>query len=170
MNEEVTENILETVILPLRNFENDSSTEEVTLILNTVGGSVADGLALCTVLDTYKKPLKVIVPSYACSMGTLILCAGNHNTNVKKICYPFAFGLFHSGETFVGGESTSVEDIMEFNKGVNAAIRNYVISNTYITPELYDAHNRKQWYISAAEMKALGLIHEIISIGSETND
>lgn len=162
LNEEIGDNILECVIIPLREFEKDDCSSEVTLILNTIGGSVADGLALCTVLDTYKKPIKVIVPSYACSMGTLMLCAGNKNPNVTKIAYPFAFGLFHSGQTFVGGESTSVEDIMDFNKGVDAAIRNYVINNTKITAELYDSHNRKQWYITAQDMKNYGLVHKIV--------
>lgn len=162
LNEEIGDNILECVIIPLREFEKDDCSSEVTLILNTIGGSIADGLALCTVLDTYKKPIKVIVPSYACSMGTLMLCAGNKNPNVTKIAYPFAFGLFHSGQTFVGGESTSVEDIMDFNKGVDAAIRNYVINNTKITAELYDSHNRKQWYITAQDMKNYGLVHKIV--------
>ncbi len=162
LNEEIGDNILECVIIPLREFEKDDCSSEVTLILNTIGGSVADGLALCTVLDTYKKPIKVIVPSYACSMGTLMLCAGNKNPNVTKIAYPFAFGLFHSGQTFVGGESTSVEDIMDFNKGVDNRIRNYVINNTKITAELYDSHNRKQWYITAQDMKNYGLVHKIV--------
>lgn len=162
LNEEIGDNILECVIIPLREFEKDDCSSEVTLILNTIGGSVADGLALCTVLDTYKKPIKVIVPSYACSMGTLMLCAGNKNPNVTKIAYPFAFGLFHSGQTFVGGESTSVEDIMDFNKGVDSRIRNYVINNTKITAELYDSHNRKQWYITAQDMKNYGLVHKIV--------
>jgi ATP-dependent protease ClpP protease subunit len=95
-------------------------------------------------------------------MGTLMLCAGNKNPNVTKIAYPFAFGLFHSGQTFVGGESTSVEDIMDFNKGVDNRIRNYVINNTKITAELYDSHNRKQWYITAQDMKNYGLVHKIV--------
>lgn len=162
LNAEIDENILETVVLPLKDFEQDDSFEPVTLILNTPGGSVADGLMLCNVIDNYKIPLEIIVPSYACSMGTIILCSGNKNPNVIKKAYPFSFALFHSGQTYVGGESTSVEDVMNFNKGVDNKIRNYIIANTNITEELYDAHHRKQWYISAEEMLEYGLINEII--------
>ena len=156
--------ILETVVLPLKEFENDDITKPVTLILNTPGGSVADGLMLCNVIDNYKKPLEIIVPSYSCSMGTIILCSGNKNSNVIKKAYPFSFALFHSGQTYVGGESTSVEDVMNFNKGVDNKIRDYIIANTNITEELYDAHHRKQWYISADEMLEYGLINEIIGM------
>lgn len=162
LNAEIDENILETVVLPLKDFEQDDSFEPVTLILNTPGGSVADGLMLCNVIDNYKIPLEIIVPSYACSMGTIILCSGNKNPNITKKAYPFSFALFHSGQTYVGGESTSVEDVMNFNKSVDNKIRDYIITNTNITEELYDAHHRKQWYISAEEMLKYGLINEII--------
>lgn len=162
LNSEIDENILETVVLPLKEFESDNISAPIKLILNTPGGSVADGLMLCNVIDNYKKPLEIIVPSYSCSMGTIILCSGNNNTNVIKKAYPFSFALLHSGQTYVGGESTSVEDVMNFNKSVDNKIREYVITNTKITEELYDAHHRKQWYISAEEMLEYGLINEII--------
>lgn len=166
LNAEIDESILETVVLPLKDFEQDEDkSTPVKLILNTPGGSVADGLMLCNIIDNYKKPLDIIVPSYSCSMGTIILCSGNKNLNVTKKAYPFSFALFHSGQTYVGGESTSVEDVMNFNKGVDNKIRDYIIANTNITEELYDAHHRKQWYISAEEMLEYGLIDEII--GSE---
>lgn len=162
LNAEIDESILETVVLPLKDFEQDTDDTPVKLILNTPGGSVADGLMLCNIIDNYKKPLEIIVPSYSCSMGTIILCSGNKNPNVTKKAYPFSFALFHSGQTYVGGESTSVEDVMNFNKSVDNKIRDYIITNTNITEELYDAHHRKQWYISAEEMLKYGLIDEII--------
>jgi len=162
LNSEIDENILETVVLPLKEFETDNIASPVTLILNTPGGSVADGLMLCNVIDNYKKPLEIIVPSYSCSMGTIILSSGNKNPNVTKKAYPFSFALFHSGQTYVGGESSTVDDIVDFNRSIDRKIRDYVIKNTNISEELYDAHHRKQWYISAEEMLEYGLIDEII--------
>lgn len=162
LNSEIDESILETVVLPLKQFEADELNDPITLILNTPGGSVADGLMLCNIIDNFKKPLNIIVPSYSCSMGTIILCSGNKNPLVSKKAYPFSFALFHSGQTYVGGESTSVDDVIDFNRSVDNKIREYVINNTNITAELYTAHHRKQWYISAEEMLEYGLIDEII--------
>lgn len=167
LNAEIDESILETVVLPLKNFERDNSQEPVTLILNTPGGSVADGLMLCNIIDNYTKPLNIIVPSYSCSMGTIILCSGNKNPNITKKCYPFSFALFHSGQTYVGGESTSVDDVIDFNRGVDGRIRDYIVTNTNITPELYDLHHRKQWYITAEEMLKYHLVDEIIGKESD---
>ena len=168
LNAEIDESILETVVLPLKNFEQDGDIiNPIKLILNTPGGSVADGLMLCNVIDNYKKPLEIIVPSYACSMGTIILCSGNNNPNVIKKCYPFSFALFHSGQTYVGGESTSVDDVIDFNRGVDNKIKEYIIKNTNITEELYDKHHRKQWYLTAEEMLQYHLVDEIIGKESD---
>lgn len=161
-NADVTEDVVEKVYLPLLEFEEDDSMKPVTLILNSPGGSVMDALFMCNVIDSYKKPLNIIVPAYACSMGTIILCAGNKNPNVTKYCYPFSFALFHSGQTAVQGESTSVEDTILFNKSLDDAIRDYVIENTDISAELYQEHNRKQWYLLASQMKEYGLVDYII--------
>lgn len=167
LNSEIDESILETVVLPLKDFEQDTDDTPVTLILNTPGGSVADGLMLCNVIDNYTKPLEIFVPSYACSMGTIILCSGNKNPNVIKKCYPFSFALFHSGQTYVGGESTSVDDVIDFNRGVDNKIKNYIIKNTNISEELYDKHHRKQWYLTAEEMLQYHLVDEIIGKESD---
>ena len=162
LNDEIGQDFLETVVLPLKEFEEDDSTKPVKLILNTPGGSVTDGLMICNVIDLYKKRLEIIVPSYACSMGTIILCAGNNNPNVTKKAYPFSFALFHSGQTYLEGDTHLVEDAMDFNKATDAKIRDYVVKNTKITEELYMSHYRKQWFLSSEEMLQYGLIDEII--------
>jgi len=162
LNTGIDENILETVVMPLKEFEKDISDEPVTLILNTPGGSVADGLMICSIIDSFSKKLNIIVPAYACSMGTIILCSGNKNPNVTKKCFPFAFALFHSGEEYLSGESHSVRDRQNFNEEIDKKIKNYVIKNTNIPEELYDSHYRDQWYLNAEQMVEYGLINEII--------
>lgn len=164
-NRAVDDSIVETVILPLQEFENDDINNPVKLIISTPGGSVSDALILCNIIDNYKKPLEIYVYGYACSMGTIILCSGNKNPNVKKYCYPFSFGLFHAGYSAVEGESLSVEDRMEFNKKTDNMIRDYVVDNTNITAEEYKRNERRQWYLDAKEMKEKGLIDIIIGEG-----
>lgn len=161
-NDEVGSSIVEQVYLALKNFEDDDSNEPVTLIVNTLGGSVFDGLFLCNVIDNYKKPLNIICPAYCMSMGAIILCSGNKNPNVHKCCYRFSFGLIHAGEVGVQGENGSVKDVVEFNEKVNQKIKNYIVSHTNISEELYDKNDRKQWYMTAEDMLEYGLVDEII--------
>ena len=169
-NDGIDKDILEAVILPLKEFENDDSNDPVKMIISTPGGAISEGLVLCNIIDNYSKPLEIYVMGYACSMGTIILAAGNRNPNVKKFCYPFSFALFHSGYTAFEGEALSVEDAMAFNKRVDNRIRDYIVANTKITEEQYRANERRQWYLDAHDMKELGLIDVIIGEDEATNE
>ena len=86
-NSIVDETIVESVIVPLIRFEEDDSNVSVTLILNSNGCSVNDGLVVCNIIDSYKKKLNIYVLGYAYSMGSIILCSGNNNPNITKYCY-----------------------------------------------------------------------------------
>jgi ATP-dependent Clp protease protease subunit len=162
-NREVDSDIIETIYLPLRDFEKDDSEKPVTLILNSIGGSVSDGFFLASYLTKYKKKLNILVTGYAASMATVILAAGGKNDNITRMCYPSTYGLIHDGYVALSAsESKTAEDIMSFNKKVDQDIRQFIIDNTNITPEQFDSKARQQWFLSAEEMKEFGLIDEIL--------
>lgn len=167
-NDDVEESIIERVFLPLRDFENDSSTEPVTLILHSSGGSVSDGFFLAHYLVNYKKQLNLIVPGYACSMAAVLLAAGGKNPNVKRSCFPCSYCLIHDGYVaLAAAETKTANDIMAFNDSVDKQIRQFFIDNTNITEEMYDSHTRHQWFLNAKEMLDLNMIDEIIGGSDE---
>lgn len=158
-NSEIGEDIIETFYLPLREFENDDSDEPITIILNSVGGSVSDGFFLANYLASYKKKVNLIVAGYAASMAAVILSAGGKNDNITRYCYPSTYVLIHDGYVALSAsEAKTANDIMAFNNKVDEDIRQFILDNTNITPELYDSKARKQWFISAQEAKDLNLI------------
>ena len=162
-NCDVQEDIVEKVYIPLREFEQDTSTEPVTLIMNSSGGSVSDGFFLAHYLTTYKKKLNVIVTGYAASMATIILAGGGTNKNVHRSCYPSTYALIHDGYiTMQPSESKTAADIMAFNDKVDSDIRSFVLEHTKIPPECYDSQTRHQWFLNAEDMLKYGLIDEII--------
>lgn len=162
-NRDVDENIIESVYLPLRDFEMDDITKPVTMIFNSPGGSVADGFFLAHYLSTYSKPLEIIVTGYAASMGAVILAGCGGNPNIKRYCYPSSYALIHDGYVALSSaEAKTAEDIMEFNKKVDRDIRNFIITHTNITPEQYDSKARQQWFLDAKTMKEMNLVDEVI--------
>lgn len=161
-NQEVDEEIVERVAIPLLDFEKDNSYDPVNLIIATVGGSISDGFILCNIIDTYKKPLNVIVLGYAASMGTIILAAGAHNPNVVRKCYPFTYALLHAGSTAFSGESLSVQDTLEFNKKIDEKVKQFITTHTNISEKDYEEHERKQWFLDANDMLKYGLVDFII--------
>lgn len=165
LNEYVSDATVEKVYLPLKEFEEDDSTEPVTLILNSCGGSVSNGFYLAQYISMYSKPLNIIVPGMAASMAAIILAGGGKNENVIRYGFPASYILLHDGYIALeSSEARTADDIMEFNKEVDADIRDFIIQNTNISPEIYDAHARKQWFIKGDELKQLGLIDCIYGV------
>lgn len=162
INESITPAIVESVILPLLRMDNDGTGEPIEIILNTCGGSLYDGLALCNVIDNLKTPTTITVYTYAYSMGGLILLAGHNNPNVKKRALGFSTALIHAGSSSLSGDTASVRDTMEFNNLFEEKIKEYVVSHSNITTDEYDEHYRKQWYFTSDDMLKYGFIDEII--------
>lgn len=164
-NQEVDENIVEAVYLPLKEFEEDNIQDPVTLLLNSPGGSVSDGFFLAHYLTHYKKKLNIVVLGYAASMAAVILAGGGKNSNITRKCYPSTYALIHDGYIALApSESKTAGDIMAFNDKVDGDIRQFILDNTNIKQEQYDAQARHQWFLSSSEMLEYGLIDEIIGM------
>ena len=167
-NCDVQEDIIEKIYIPLREFEADDSTEPVTIIMNSSGGSVSDGFFLAHYISQYSKPLNIIVPGYACSMAAVILAGGGKNENVIRSCFPCSYALIHDGYVaLAAAETKTANDIMAFNDDVDKQIRKFFISNTNIDEELYESKSRHQWFLNSQEMLELGLIDRIYGVTEE---
>lgn len=162
INEQITSNIVESVMLPLLEMDNDGTGEPINIILNTLGGSLFDGATLCNIIDNLKTPTTITVFTYAYSMGSILLMAGYNNPNVKKRCYKHSTALLHAGSSYLEGDSMSVKDQFNFYQKFEDVIKEYTLSHSKITPEEYDKMERYEWYMTSDTMLEKGLVDEII--------
>lgn len=72
--------------------EADQPGEEITLYLNSPGGSITAGMAVYDTMALISSPIKVIVVGLAASMGSIFLCGG---TKGRRFLYPHARVLIH---------------------------------------------------------------------------
>lgn len=161
-NDQIDAGIVETVMIPLLEMDNDGTGKPIEIILNTVGGSLFDGAALCNIIDNLKTPTTITVMTYAYSMGSIVLMAGYDNPNVKKRCYKFSTALLHAGSSYLEGNSSSVKDQFNFYQKFEEIIKNYTLSHSKITPEEYEKMERYEWYMTSDIMFEKGLVDEII--------
>lgn len=129
----------------------------ILLYVTSNGGDVDAGFALIDVILTSKTPVYVINQGYQYSMGFLIGLAGH-----KRFAMPHATYLMHDGSQFIYNSGAKAQDQMEFNKRMEDRIKEYVLSKTKITSEMYDSQMRKEWYMFADEAKELGVVDFII--------
>lgn len=163
INDQIDATLLETVILPLLEMDNDGTGKPIEIILCTVGGSLFDGLTLCNIIDNLKCPTTITVATYAYSMGSIILMAGYNNPHVKKRCYEFSTALLHSGSSYLEGNSNAVKDQFNFYQTFENKVKEYTLSHSRITEEEYDKMERYEWYMDSATMLEKGLVDEIIN-------
>lgn len=135
-------------------------TEErkpILLYCSSNGGSVDPGFELVDVILQSKTPVHTINLGYQYSMAFLIGLAGH-----KRFASINAKFLMHDGSNFIMNSGAKAQDQMEFNKRIEDRVKEYVLSRTKITSEMYDAQMRKEWYMFANEAKELGVTDFII--------
>lgn len=134
--------------------------DPILLYICSNGGSIPDGYELIDVIENSETPVYTIVMGYAYSMGLLISLAGH-----KRFAMPNATFLMHDGSNFIWDSGSKAQDQAEFNKRLNNRIRDYILSHSKLTPEVYDANLRVEWFMFAEEAKENGFIDEIIGSG-----
>lgn len=162
INDIISENTIEKVVMPLLRMDNDGSGKKITIYINTNGGSVYDGLVLCDIIEQLKTETEVIVLGYAYSMGSIILMSGKNNPNVTRKCFPFSTALIHGGSAYISGSSSQVKDYFKFNEKFEKRIANFIVSHTNLTEDDYAAIERYEAYMDSDEMLEKGLVDEII--------
>lgn len=162
INEDVNNSLIDNVILPLLKMDNDGTGKEITIYLNTLGGEVYVGFALCSVIEKLKTPTKIIALGHAFSMGALILCAGINNPNVRRYCYEFTVGLVHGGSDYIQGTSSQVKDYYKFSEKYENKVKQFILTHSKIDENKYEQMSRYEWYMTAEDMVEHGLIDEII--------
>lgn len=172
---EIMDDIVENVAIPLldmikKNKKTKDAVSEgynfkldpIEIIIHSPGGSVYDSMFLANIIDKAEVPINVKILGNALSMGMIIAMAGYNNPNVTKECYGFSIGLIHAGSLKMEGEANAVRDTMEFNDKYSEMMKQYVLSHSKITEEEYEAHNSKQWYLTAEEMLNYGIVDKVI--------
>lgn len=162
INEEIDSSLLECAILPFMEMDNDGTGKPIEIILSTVGGSLYDGCNLIDQIEKAKTPTTIHIMSMAASMGVLIAMAGKNNPNVKTVCHPFSVGLLHSGSSYMEGTAHAVKDTFNFGQHYEDKIKDYILTHTNISEDLYEKIERKEYWMDADEMLRLGIVDEVI--------
>lgn len=162
LNEDIDDNIYDAAIIPLLNMDKDSSIDKITLYINTPGGMLYNGFALVDVIEKLSTPADIIILGMAASMGGLIAMAGHNNPNITTYCYPHSVGLIHSGETFLAGNTNAVRDTHKFGERYEKKIKEYILTHSGISDEMYSDIERKEFWMTAEDMLKYEIVDAIL--------
>lgn len=162
LDTDVNEHTASLIVAQLLFLESESSEKDINFFINSPGGVVTAGMAIYDTMQFVKPDVCTIVMGQACSMGSLLACAGAPG---KRKMLPNARHMIHQPSGGARGQATDmqiqVEEILKMKKSLTEI---YVKHNSKgKTYEQLLANMERDKFMSAEEALEYGLIDEIIT-------
>lgn len=106
LGDEVTDESAVRVVSQLLILSADDPDSDISLYVNSPGGSVLAGLAIYDVMQLIPNDVATVAMGLAASMGQMLLCGGAAG---KRFALPHAQILMHEGSAGLGGAAADVE-------------------------------------------------------------
>jgi ATP-dependent Clp protease, protease subunit len=106
LGDEVTDELANRIVSQLLVLSTDDPESDISIFVNSPGGSVLAGLAIYDVMQLVPNDVGTVAVGMAASMGQIILCGG---TAGKRCALPNAQVLMHEGSAGLGGSAADVE-------------------------------------------------------------
>ena len=157
---EFTTDSANNLIAQLLYLESDDNTKDINLYINSPGGMVTAGLAVYDTMQYIKSPITTICIGMAMSFGAVILAAG---TKGKRFALPQSRIMIH--QPMVGNISGQATDIVVEAKemaNTRTTLEKIVAKHTGQTMEKVNKDIERNYYMSAQEAKAYGIVDVVI--------
>ena len=160
LGEEVNETTASLVVAQLLFLESEDPGKDIQLYINSPGGMVTAGMAIYDTMQYIKCDVSTICIGLAASMGAFLLAGGAKG---KRYALPNAEVMIHQPSGGAKGQATDIqitaENILKTKKKLNEILA----ANTGKTYEQVAADTERDYYMSAEEALAYGLIDGVIT-------
>ena len=102
---EIRDDMADLVVAQLIFLESEDPKKDISLYINSPGGSVTAGLAIYDTMQYIRPDVRTICVGQACSMASLILAAGAPG---KRASLPYARVMIHQPFGGVEGQATDI--------------------------------------------------------------
>ena len=149
------------IIAQLLFLDSESPEKEISLYINSPGGSISAGLGIHDTMRYIKAPVTTICMGQAASMGAFLLTSGKKGS---RKALPNARIMIHQPSGGGGGQSTDIQiQAKEINR-LRILLETKMAAYTGKTYEQVNADCERDNWMTAEEAKAYGLIDEIIQL------
>jgi ATP-dependent Clp protease protease subunit len=140
--------------------EADNPKKEIAMYINSPGGVVTSGMAVYDTMQFIKPAVSTLCIGQAASMGSLLLCAGEKD---MRFSLPNARIMVHQPSGGFQGQASDIErhaeDIIKMKRRLNDIYVHHT-GQDYAT---IDKTLDRDYFMSAEDAKAFGLVDEVIS-------
>jgi len=162
----VTDEMSSVIVAQLLFLESENPEKPISMYINSPGGSVTAGLGIYDTMQYVKPEIATLCIGQACSMGSLLLCAGAPG---KRSSLPNSRVMVHQPSGGAGGQATDIqiqaEEILKLKKRLNEIY----VDHTGKTYEEIEQSLERDYFMSAEEAKDWGLIDTVVNTRNVTD-
>jgi len=159
LGEEVNDNIANIIVAQLLFLESIDSKKDISIYINSPGGSVPAGLAIYDTMHYIKCDISTICIGMAASMGSFLLAGG---TKGKRFALPNADIMIHQPAGGAKGPASDIKIAAEYILNNKRRLNQLLADNTGKSIDDIERDTDRDNFMSAKEAKDYGLIDEVI--------
>ncbi len=159
LGEEVTDVSASLVVAQLLFLEAEDPGKDISLYINSPGGSVTAGMAIYDTMQYIKCDVSTICVGMAASMGAFLLAGGAKG---KRFALPNAEVMIHQPMGGAQGQATEIQIAAEHILKTKKKLNSILAENCGKPLDVVEADTERDNWLSAEEAKAYGLIDHIV--------
>lgn len=155
----IDDTVANLVVAQLLFLESEDPDKDISIYINSPGGSVTAGLAIYDTMQYIKPDVSTICIGMAASMGAVLLTAGARG---KRIALPNSRIMIHQPMGGMQGQASDIEIHAKEILKTRAKLNEILAKHTGQPLEKIEADTDRDFYMSAEEAQQYGIVDKII--------
>ena len=160
LSNEVNDDIASLIVSQLLFLESQDPGKDISLYINSPGGSVSAGFAIYDTMNYIKCDVATYCMGLAASMGAFLLAGGAQG---KRYAMPNAEIMIHQPSGGAKGQETEIRIVAEQILKTRERLNQILAENTGKPLDIIAADTERDNYMTAEEAKAYGLVDHVIT-------
>lgn len=160
LSNEVNDDIASLIVSQLLFLESQDPGKDISLYINSPGGSVSAGFAIYDTMNYIKCDVATYCMGLAASMGAFLLAGGAKG---KRYAMPNAEIMIHQPSGGAKGQETEIRIVAEQILKTREHLNQILAENTGKPLDIIAADTERDNYMTAEEAKAYGLVDHVIT-------
>lgn len=156
----INDEIANLIIAQLIFLENEDAKKDITLYVNSPGGSVVSGMAIIDTMNFIKPDVATVCVGMAASMGAMILTSGKKG---KRLILPNAEVMIHQPLGGTEGQASDIAIHAEHILKTRQSLYKIISETTGKSVVQVTKDADRDYYMSAEEAKKYGIVDKIIT-------
>ena len=156
---EVNDPTANLIVAQLLFLESENPDKDISLYINSPGGSVTAGLAMYDTMQFIKPDVSTLCTGFAASMGAFLLAAG---TKGKRVCLPNSRVMIHQVSGGFRGQASDIAIHAKETLFLKNRLNEIMAKHTGQPIETVERDTDRDNFLSAEEAQKYGIIDRIL--------